>query len=212
MASATVSKDSIDDDSSSDDLSSQEKDLLRLNEEDALFFETTDQENNMDGGNQGQEQDPRHEQGFLGDPLCPIVRLTEEEKYGITVPWKRSLIVKVLGRRMGPTIPANEIIQVMAAEGSYGDELRKVSVWIRVPRLPIEFYDIRVLCRIGNVLGRTIKIDTNTLREKSDSCGEFATERAKFSRILLRLILIKFSFPNSLLREESTIWSIKGFT
>ncbi|KAJ1400461.1 hypothetical protein SESBI_29527 [Sesbania bispinosa] len=106
MASARVSKDSIDDDSS------QEKDLLdrskkkskvtrqevldaihttiglslerktisykdicigvnghNTSEEDALFF----QDNNMDGGNQGQEQDPRHEQGFLGDPLCPII-------------------------------------------------------------------------------------------------------------------------------------------
>ncbi|KAJ1428453.1 Zinc finger, CCHC-type [Sesbania bispinosa] len=78
------------------------------------------------------------------------------------------------------------------------DDLRRVAVWVRIPSLPFEFYDRRVLWRIGNVLGKTVKIDSNTLRENSGCQGEFATERAKFARVcikvdLKRIFISKFS-------------------
>ncbi|KAJ1401829.1 hypothetical protein SESBI_28459 [Sesbania bispinosa] len=38
---------------------------------------------------------------FLGDPLCPVVKLTELEIESIRIPWKHSLLVKLLGKRMG---------------------------------------------------------------------------------------------------------------
>ncbi|KAJ1430357.1 hypothetical protein SESBI_07851 [Sesbania bispinosa] len=78
------------------------------------------------------------------------------------------------------------------------DDLRSVAVWVRIPGLPIEFYDKRILWRIGNVLGKTVKIASNTLREKGDLSGEFATERAKFAMVctevdLKRILISKFS-------------------
>lgn len=41
----------------------------------------------------------------------------------------------------------------------YEDKFKRVAVWIRIPRLPIEYYDRKVLWRIGNSLGYTIKVD-----------------------------------------------------
>ncbi|KAJ1401979.1 hypothetical protein SESBI_28350 [Sesbania bispinosa] len=37
---------------------------------------------------------------FLGDPLCPVVKLTALERESIRIPWKRSLLVKLLGKRI----------------------------------------------------------------------------------------------------------------
>ncbi|KAJ1413047.1 hypothetical protein SESBI_19978 [Sesbania bispinosa] len=65
-------------------------------EEDTLFFDVVDPGNGTEGGNALNDR----EHGFLGDPLCPVVRLTEVEREGIRMPWKRSIIVKLLGRRM----------------------------------------------------------------------------------------------------------------
>ncbi|KAJ1384393.1 Endonuclease/exonuclease/phosphatase superfamily [Sesbania bispinosa] len=45
---------------------------------------------------EGAEDDPH----FVGDPLCPVVRLTDVERESIIIPWKRAIVVKVLGRKM----------------------------------------------------------------------------------------------------------------
>ncbi|KAJ1377585.1 Endonuclease/exonuclease/phosphatase superfamily [Sesbania bispinosa] len=192
-------------------------------EEDALFFEVCNNEEGTGVHQNNHETD----NGFLGDPLCPVVRLTDEERIGITVPWRRSLIVKVLGRKMtlryfqarlyklwqprarmeiidldneyfiirfedlhdlqhvlddGPWMLTDHYVVIQRWRPGFlpfQDNLQRVSVWIRVPGLPIEFYDKTVLYRIGNVLGKTVKLDTNTLCAKKDSEGEFATERGR---------------------------------
>ncbi|KAJ1378237.1 hypothetical protein SESBI_48068, partial [Sesbania bispinosa] len=56
-------------------------------EDDAFFF---DAENHMAEEDGGTEVDHAGESGFLGDPLCPVVTLSEEEKVMIRTPWKRS--------------------------------------------------------------------------------------------------------------------------
>ncbi|CAN1170990.1 hypothetical protein LINPERHAP2_LOCUS29303 [Linum perenne] len=56
---------------------------------------------------------------------------------------------------------------------------KKMVVWVRFPHLPIHFYHPQVLPSLGNLLGRTIKIDFNTQR----------AERGKFSRIAIEIDL-----------------------
>lgn len=74
----------------------------------------------------------------------------------------------------------------------FEDELKRVAVWIRIPALPIEYYDKRVLWKIGNCLGRTVKVDANTLRRKEDTMEEcFVTERARFARVCIEVDLRK---------------------
>lgn len=38
----------------------------------------------------------------------------------------------------------------------------KVAVWIRVPKISLEYYDEEALTIIGNRIGQTIKVDMNT--------------------------------------------------
>ncbi|CAN1744110.1 hypothetical protein LINPERHAP1_LOCUS2009 [Linum perenne] len=56
---------------------------------------------------------------------------------------------------------------------------KKMVVWVRFPHLPIHFYHPQVLTSLGNLLGRTIKIDFNTQR----------AERGKFARIAIEINL-----------------------
>ncbi|XP_061354795.1 uncharacterized protein LOC133299352 [Gastrolobium bilobum] len=72
----------------------------------------------------------------------------------------------------------------------YDDEIRKLAVWIRIPGLPIEFYTSHHLWNIGSILGRTLKIDRNSIR-KCDSGEGDITERAKFARICVEVDLRK---------------------
>ena len=51
------------------------------------------------------------------------------------------------------------------------DREKRIAVWIRIPDLPSELYNVESLRRIGNLVGKTLKIDrTTTLSEK----GSFA--------------------------------------
>ena len=36
-------------------------------------------------------------------------------------------------------------------------------VWVRLPELPIKLYDAGMLCRIGNQLGKLLKIDARII-------------------------------------------------
>nr|XP_025617103.1 uncharacterized protein LOC112709433 [Arachis hypogaea] len=55
----------------------------------------------------------------------------------------------------------------------------QIVAWVRLPRLAIEYYDGNMLKKIGDVIGRTLKVDTNTA-EKS---------REKFARLCVQLDL-----------------------
>lgn len=43
------------------------------------------------------------------------------------------------------------------------DTIDHVAVWIRISGLSIEYYDTKVLSFIGNRIGKTIKVDKNTM-------------------------------------------------
>ncbi|XP_050216203.1 uncharacterized protein LOC126667275 [Mercurialis annua] len=61
------------------------------------------------------------------------------------------------------------------------DQIRFINAWIRLPRMPIHYYNKKVLRYIGSVVGRVVKIDY---------CTE-AAERGKFARIAVELDLKK---------------------
>ncbi|KAJ1389206.1 hypothetical protein SESBI_38480 [Sesbania bispinosa] len=74
----------------------------------------------------------------------------------------------------------------------FEEEFKRVSVWIRIPGLPIEYYDDHILWRIGNVVGHTVKIDPNTLKQHDDELGpSVVTEHGKFARICVEVDLRK---------------------
>ncbi|CAN1816511.1 hypothetical protein LINPERHAP1_LOCUS27794 [Linum perenne] len=52
-------------------------------------------------------------------------------------------------------------------------------VWVRFPHVPIRFYHPQVLTSLGNLVGRTVKIDANTQR----------ADRGKFARLAVEINL-----------------------
>ncbi|CAI0425639.1 unnamed protein product [Linum tenue] len=58
-------------------------------------------------------------------------------------------------------------------------------VWLQLPDLPIHLYHKEVLISIGNLLGRTIKLDYHTLNQ----------QRAKFARLAVEINLEKPLIP-----------------
>ncbi|MCH79492.1 hypothetical protein A2U01_0000242 [Trifolium medium] len=55
------------------------------------------------------------------------------------------------------------------------------AVWVRFSGLPIEYYDARILHFIGNRIGKTVKVDKNTLLQ----------ERGKYARLCVEVDLSK---------------------
>lgn len=59
--------------------------------------------------------------------------------------------------------------------------INKVAVWVRFSGLPLEYYDSKVLTFIGNRIGRTVRVDQNTLY----------LERGKYARLCVEVDLTK---------------------
>ncbi|KAL4389891.1 hypothetical protein AHAS_Ahas03G0090400 [Arachis hypogaea] len=56
-----------------------------------------------------------------------------------------------------------------------------IAAWVRLPGLPIEYYNRTILEKIGNIIGRTLKVDSNTAE----------VSREKFARICVEVDLEK---------------------
>jgi hypothetical protein len=59
--------------------------------------------------------------------------------------------------------------------------IEKAAVWVRIPDLPIEYYDAKVLHYIGDRIGETVKVDRNTIFQK----------RGKYARVCVEVDLNK---------------------
>ncbi|CAN1795057.1 hypothetical protein LINPERHAP1_LOCUS20483, partial [Linum perenne] len=55
----------------------------------------------------------------------------------------------------------------------------KMVVWVRFPLMPVQYYHAQILTLLGNLLGRTVKIDYNTQH----------AERGKFARLAVEIDL-----------------------
>ncbi|KAL4390845.1 hypothetical protein AHAS_Ahas03G0185800 [Arachis hypogaea] len=164
----------------------------------------------------------------MGQGLYNIV-INEEAKKELWKPWWRSLIVKLMGRKVGYVTMKRRIENMWGRLGEldvidlgndyylvkfYAQEdldaalvdgpwkiydhylavrlwepnfnpltttIDKITAWIRLPGLPIELYNGKILRKIGDLIGRTCKIDYNT----SHLC------RGKFARLCVEVDLTK---------------------
>lgn len=66
---------------------------------------------------------------------------------------------------------------------------RKVISWVRIPNIPLECYTKRFITRLGNRIGKTLRVDMHTL---SESCNDgHKVERGRYARICVELDLQK---------------------
>ncbi|XP_028751730.1 uncharacterized protein LOC114711487 [Neltuma alba] len=93
--------------------------------------------------------------------------------------WKKAVIVKLLDRHIGYKALESRLQALWARKGvisliniGYGyfeprfnpakATIDKVAVWVRLPRISLEYYDEEALTIIGNRIGETLKVDVNT--------------------------------------------------
>ena len=59
---------------------------------------------------------------------------------------------------------------------------------MRVTKSPIEYYDKHLLWRIGNKLGKIVKVDSDTIRQKAPSeVDNLVIEKARFAQICIEV-------------------------
>ncbi|XP_058761315.1 uncharacterized protein LOC131634699 [Vicia villosa] len=184
-------------------------------------------------------------EGKRGGYDCPLIILSKYDETRIQRPWRRGVIVKLLGRRIGFKALENRLKQMWVRKGIIriidlgydyylvcfthdddknaammdgpwfiydhyltvkewtpdfhpeNDSIVNVAVWIRISGLPVEYYDPIILQIIGNLVGRTIKVDKNTLQG----------ERGKYARICVEVdiskpLLAMFELKNKSYRVE----------
>ncbi|KAG5253172.1 receptor protein [Salix suchowensis] len=160
---------------------------------------------------------------------CPVIKISSEEKKRIRAPWQQTLIIKLMGRKVGYMFFMQRLRNMWKLRGDFtltdlGNEfylakfanpedrehvlfggpwmvtdhyltirtwhpnfdpfeatIDKVAVWVRLPELALEYYDTAVLWKIGDKIGKTLKIDRTT------SVGM----RGNFARLCVEVDLTK---------------------
>ncbi|KAK4286585.1 hypothetical protein QN277_003121 [Acacia crassicarpa] len=119
-----------------------------------------------------------------------VVKLTNRDDYSFALtggPWliyDHYLIVKPWEANFRPDI----------------DVIEKAAVWVRIPKLPLQYYDEEALTRIGNRIGKTLKVDMNT------SCQL----RGHFARICVLVELSKQMMQGFLIENEAFYLEYEG--
>ncbi|XP_019245220.1 PREDICTED: uncharacterized protein LOC109225082 [Nicotiana attenuata] len=155
------------------------------------------------------------------------ISLSLEDRQRIYEPWKFSIIIKLVGKRMlhhylkkkiqdlwkpteefslidlgedyyiikftkkenmdkaihlGPWFINGHFLSISKWKPNFvarNEKLTSSAVWVRLPQLPTEFYDGRILAKLSNAIGRLLKIDTCTS----------TTLRGRYARICVEIPL-----------------------
>lgn len=103
----------------------------------------------------------------------------------------------------GPWMVADHYIMVQRWRPNFirsATKESKVAVWLRIPELPLELYNDNFLKRLGNVLGKFLKIDRLTS----------VHSRGQFARICVEMDLAKPLIPKILVRGETLSLAYEG--
>lgn len=79
----------------------------------------------------------------------------------------------------GPWVIAEHYQMVQRWQPSfdpYENAVGKMAIWVRIPNMPVEYFKKRFLWKVGNFIGRTLKIDPTYLETKGE---EFLEDTVK---------------------------------
>lgn len=68
----------------------------------------------------------------------------------------------------GPWLIQNHYLTVQTWKSNFdpwSDQIRKLAIWVRLPGLPVDFYDRKFFFNLGNIIGKAIKVDDMTLHK-----------------------------------------------
>ncbi|XP_058735176.1 uncharacterized protein LOC131607134 [Vicia villosa] len=211
------------------------KNLEELEDEAETDGEDEDQEMTIMG-----KKNMRVEEHFDGMYPCPKFIFSAYEESKIHRPWKKGIIVKLMGRRIGYKVLETRLKQLWVRKGIINiidlsndyfivtftndddrnaaitngpwfiydhyltvkewkpnfhpesDSIEKVAVWVRISGLPMEYYDPKILTFMGNSLGKTIKVDKNTLMQG----------RGNYARVCIEIDISKPLLPHFKINER----------
>ncbi|KAF7838913.1 zinc ion binding nucleic acid binding protein [Senna tora] len=172
-----------------------------------------DEENNADSGSDCSESsseeddaEPEEEGGGISIEKNAFERLnftlSDREWKRLSRPFKKSLIIKLLGKMVGFKFLLRKVNQLWGRTGevelvdlgneyflakfdTYKEKIQKIAAWVHLPDLPIELYDSKFLSTLGNYIGKVLKIDANTTHQL----------RGKFARQCVEIDLSKPLLP-----------------
>lgn len=107
-----------------------------------------------------------------------IVQFSKEEDY-------------MFALQEGPCIILDHYLVVQRWRSEFDpctDNFSKVAVWISIKSLPVEYVNPTCLWRLGNVVGRSLKVDIYTLNLIGE---QLRVERGRFARVCIEIDLRK---------------------
>lgn len=171
------------------------------------------------------------------------IDISVDEWKGLWRPWRRALVIKLLGRtvsyrllsqRLSDMWASNNRLEMIDLEDGYyvvrfyskedyeyalengpwviqGHYLTvnkfhpgffpsaampsSTLVWVRIPRLPLELFNENFLMRLGNKLGKAVKVDHNTM----------LSARGKYARVCIEIDLQKPLVPAIIMNDHELI-------
>ncbi|XP_038997982.1 uncharacterized protein LOC120123037 [Hibiscus syriacus] len=171
-------------------------------------------------------EDSYEEEEYEGDDI-PTIKIPQELKEKLMKPWRKAIIIKILGKTVAYKTLINRVINLWKLEGEFecidlgyglyaikfqnmvdrakvlmegpwkildhyitvqrwrpnfvvaSASIPSTAVWIHIPGLPIEYFEENVLCSIGNLVGKPLKID----------CHTAWSTRGRFARICVEIDL-----------------------
>ncbi|XP_011048782.1 PREDICTED: uncharacterized protein LOC105142718 [Populus euphratica] len=129
-----------------------------------------------------------------GEDDCPLIKLSLDGKQRIRKPWRQTLIIKVMGKRIGYNYLlkrlqtlcriqgdinlvdlGNDFFLAMFSNSDDRDYALFGGPWI-LPDLAMEYYDTSVLWRIGDHIGKTLKVDRTSSVGTRGNCARICVE------------------------------------
>ncbi|KAI9071261.1 hypothetical protein K1719_046778 [Acacia pycnantha] len=186
--------------------------LVKHSEEDDIvqgwknYFHQMNEKENQRAPEESDEDDDVSTEGL--DGKLGILKFTAEEYTAWCLPWMNSLIIKVLGatfptyliRIGGPWMIEDHYLIVQRWRPNFNpwkaDLQCNIVAWIRLLDVPFEFYNVESLRRIGNMVGKMVKIDRSTS----------VYDKGVFARICVEIDLKKPLLPTyTVFKEERPI-------
>ncbi|KAJ1428917.1 hypothetical protein SESBI_08631 [Sesbania bispinosa] len=171
------------------------QEVVEVSQEDTVVMETP--MDIVDANHEGSpQQDKQRNVGESDESISSDEEVDGEKSADQEDPYVRwlGLLQRSYNKLEGPWMIMGHYLVLQRWQPNFfpfQDELKRVAVWIRVPGLPMEYYDRNILWRIGDTLGKTVKIDSNTLKPKDGCWGQSTTEMGKFARLCIEVDLRK---------------------
>lgn len=86
-------------------------------------------------------------------------------------------------------------------QNPYSYSVRKLAIWVRVPNLPFHFYDEENLVKIGNIIGKRLKVDKNSLPQQQGE--DMMVDRGRYARICVEVDLSRKLRSRVVLRRRA---------